>query len=187
VFKDKDIELDGKGLNAETKDRGSFLNNQTHIIDDFRRAKQDTKDAIGIAVKSLIHEAVNGKGASKISAIKEILDRSGMGKETERKGELTPYETEPTDTLKERLRVLLGSTSDNIDLDKTTPPPSHGVLPSTYKLSSELDTKNSGLNTDLSDKVDKVVMDSIDKDMQELVGDLRKEVRIGGLVIRGVE
>lgn len=79
------------------------------FTDEYRHARKLGKDAMAIAMQGLIEEATTGTGASRVSAIRELLDRAGLAKDKERKDEPSPYEDEGTTLLKERLVALLGS------------------------------------------------------------------------------
>lgn len=81
----------------------------SQYTDEYRHARKLGKDAMAIAMQGLIHEATNGTGASRVSAIRELLDRAGLAKDKERKDEPSPYEDEDAKTLRDRMMALLGS------------------------------------------------------------------------------
>ena len=93
-----------EGLNADKTLPLSPL-----YTDEYRSARKLGKDAMSIAMQGLIEEATKGTGASRVSAIRELLDRAGLAKDKERKDEPSPYEEEDAKTLRERMTVLLGS------------------------------------------------------------------------------
>lgn len=78
------------------------------FTDEFRQARGQAKQALNAAMSALIEEVQNGSGPSRITAIKELLDRAGLAKDTEKKDEASPYEMEETGTLQKRLIELLG-------------------------------------------------------------------------------
>lgn len=113
------------------------------FTDQYRQARDLGKEALTEAMQGLIDEARNGTGASRITAIKELLDRSGLGKDTEKKDEATPYELLDSHVLKAMLIELLGELPGFLGLLKGqgpqdrgptlehTPPPSMDSAPTT--------------------------------------------------------
>lgn len=90
------------------------------FTDEYRIARKLGRDAMSIAMEGLIHEATHGTGASRVSAIRELLDRAGLAKDKERKDEPSPYEDESQEMLAERVVELLGSNKMLASLLKAT-------------------------------------------------------------------
>lgn len=99
------------------------------FTDEYRLARKLGKDAMSIAMQGLIDEATTGTGASRVSAIRELLDRAGLAKDKERKDEPSPYEDEDEGTLRARVLELLGSNTVLTSLLKGEP----GTNPTTLQ------------------------------------------------------
>lgn len=84
-------------------DSPSSSGNSNQYVDEYRSARLRAKEALDVAVQGLIEEIQQGSGASRVTAIRELLDRAGLSKETEKKDEASPYETENEEGLFSRM------------------------------------------------------------------------------------
>ena len=91
-------------VNASENPRSSSL----LYTDQFRQARELGKEAMTAAMQGLVEEATYGTGASRVAAIRELLDRAGLAKDLEKRDEVSPYEHEEGHVLQARLVELLG-------------------------------------------------------------------------------
>jgi len=90
------------GRPSETSDLNQYS-------DTYRQARKIAQDHVAIAVQGLVEEIQQGTGASRITAIRELMDRAGLAKETEKKDEASPYESEGREVLFKRWSELMKS------------------------------------------------------------------------------
>lgn len=77
--------------------------------DAHRAARQIGKDAMSEAMSALVEEVQRGTGASRVAAVKLLLEKAGLASDLDKKDEVSPYEGEDVELLKARLKELLGS------------------------------------------------------------------------------
>lgn len=71
-----------------------------------QKTQRRLRDGADLGADALLNEAEHGKGASRIAAAKELLDRAGLLKASENKAEDTPYQGMGADELAERVHYL---------------------------------------------------------------------------------
>lgn len=134
-------------LNASSPS-GLALDLAPAFTDEYRQARSLGKQAMASAMQGLIDEATNGTGASRVSAIRELLDRVGLAKDKERKDEPSPYEDEGTEVLRARLEALLGKGVLNVAPSKISDPTTSQALVSTDPITPFPSLAQVSLSTD---------------------------------------